>query len=239
MQQIAIFIDSAWLLAEATPLFGGQPPEPDAAAAVAALRARVRSAVPGARLLRVYWYGAEAPDRVADLKHRASGGLAADLAALAANRAISDALVIAGDLDAAAIDAAQMFGVRVHVAGIGADSPLAGEADTASNWGRGDLAWLAPKPSPTSAADFERILDERIDREIEALSDEDIDSILAYAEFSNGRVPQVFDRPMLSRLGTAASRTLTEKERETFRKRLIAELRLELEPVDEDEAADD
>lgn len=236
--QVAIFIDAAWLAAEAAPLFGGQAPEPDAAAAVAALRARVRAAVPTARLLRVYWYG-EAPAATADLKVRTGRNIADDLIALAQNKAVSDALILASDVSADAIEAAQIHGVRVHVAGIGAESPLAGEADTSSVWGRGDLAWLAPRPSATAAADFEKILDERIDREIEALSDEDIDSILAYAEFSNGRVPQIFDRPMLSRLGAACSRTLTEKERETFRKRLIAELRLELEPIDEDEPAED
>ena len=238
MQQIAIFIDASWLLSEAAPLFGGQAPEPDHIAAVTALRARVRAAVPGARLLRIYWYDAEAADdigRAHDLKLRKLG-LASDLAELAQNRAISDALVLAGD--AALLDAiarAQAFGVRVHLAGIGEAGALAVEADTYANWGRADLAWLAPKPSATSSAEFERILEDRIDREIETLSDEDIDSILAYAEFSNGRVPQVHDRPMLSRLGAAAGRTLTEKERETFRKRLIAELRLELEPEDEDE----
>lgn len=242
MQQIAIFIDASWLLSEAAPLFGGQTPEPDHGAAVTALRARVRAAVPGARLLRIYWYDAGAADEIGrahDLKLRKLG-LANDLAELAQNRAISDALILAGD--AALLDAiarAQAFGVRVHLAGIGEGSALAAEADTYANWGRGDLAWLAPKPSATSSAEFERILEDRIDREIEALSDDDIDSILAYAEFSNGRVPQVHDRPMLSRLGAAAGRTLTEKERETFRKRLIAELRLELEPEDEDETSAD
>ncbi len=242
MQQIAVFVDAAWLMAEAATFFGGQEPSADPAAVVAALRARSRVVAPGARLLRIYWYDAKAEENFArthDLKIR-EGGLGADLKALAANHAIADALIIAGDPAlAAAIDAAQAFGVRVHVAGVGhCETPLAAEADSFAAWGRGDLAWLAPKPTPTSTADFERILDERIDREIEALSDEDIDSILAYAEFSNGRVPQVFDRPMLSRLGAACSRTLTEKERETFRKRLIAELRLELEPEDEDAAGE-
>lgn len=238
MQQIAIFIDAEWLLSEAAPLFGGQQPEPDHGAAVTALRARVRAAVPGARLLRVYWYDAAADDsigRAHDLKLRKLG-LASDLAELARNHAISDALILAGDDALAdAIALAQAFGVRVHLAGVAEAHVLATEADTYAVWGRGDLAWLAARPSATSAADFERILEDRLDREIESLSDEDIDSILAYAEFSNGRVPQVHDRPMLSRLGAAAGRTLTEKERETFRKRLIAELRLELEPVGEDE----
>ena len=237
-QQIAIFIDASWLTASAAPLFAGQPPEPDVGAAVTALRARVRAAVPGARLLRVYWYdaGADAAlGQVADVKLR-RGSLGTDLAELAENRAISDALILAGDAALAEpIACAQAFGVRVHVAGIGEEMALAGEADTFSVWGRGDLAWLAPRPSATSAAEFEKLLEERIDREIEALSDDDIDQILAYADFSNGRVPQAHDRPMLSRLGAAAGRTLTEKERETFRKRLIAELRLELVEDDEDD----
>lgn len=107
---------------------------------VAALIDRVRTKVPG-DLLRVYWYDA-ARDRVPTVEHRlvatipnvkvrlgnlnAAGQqkgvdaqLRQDLEALARNRAVTDVVLITGDEDmVSAVEAAQAYGVRVHVWGI-------------------------------------------------------------------------------------------------------------------------
>src|SRR2546422_1171156 len=92
-------------------------------------------------LLRVYWYGA-ARDRVPTIDQRVIAQMAwvklrlgnlnargqqkgvdaqirADMEALARHRAITDAVLIAGDEDMVpAVEAAQAFGVRVHLWGI-------------------------------------------------------------------------------------------------------------------------
>jgi len=85
-------------------------------------------------LLRVYWYDA-ARDRVPTIDQRviaqmpwvklrlgnlnARGQIRADMEALARHRAITDSVLIAGDEDMVpAVEAAQAFGVRVHLWGI-------------------------------------------------------------------------------------------------------------------------
>lgn len=107
---------------------------------VGALIAAAAARLPG-RLLRVYWFDA-AKDRVPTVEQRAVAQLPgvklrlgnlnaagqqkgvdaqvrADLETLARNHAITDAILLAGDEDMVpAVEAAQAYGVRVHVWGV-------------------------------------------------------------------------------------------------------------------------
>src|ERR1700704_5572016 len=132
-------------------------------------------------LLRVYWYDA-ARDRVPTIDQRVIAQMAwvklrlgnlnargqqkgvdanirADMEALARHRAITDAVLIAGDEDMVpAVEAAQAFGVRVHLWGIeppyGTNQAerLVWESDTGAGLARSFLEpyfarQLAPEPA--------------------------------------------------------------------------------------------
>src|SRR5262249_33214976 len=112
----------------------------DADKLIGELAQHARSKVRG-ELLRVYWYDA-ARDRVPTIDQRVSAQMPwvklrlgnlnargqqkgvdaqirADMEALARHRAITDAILVAGDEDMVpAVEAAQAFGVRVHLWGI-------------------------------------------------------------------------------------------------------------------------
>src|SRR5215468_4825786 len=112
----------------------------DADKLIGALTRHADSLVRG-ELLRVYWYDA-ARDRVPTIDQRVIAQMAwvklrlgnlnargqqkgvdaqirADMEALARHRAITDAVLIAGDEDMVpAVEAAQAFGVRVHLCGV-------------------------------------------------------------------------------------------------------------------------
>jgi uncharacterized LabA/DUF88 family protein len=136
-------------------------------------------------LLRVYWYDA-ARDRVPTIDQRViaqmpwvklrlgnlnargqqkgvDAQIRADMEALARHRAITDAILVAGDEDMVpAVEAAQAFGVRVHLWGIeppyGTNQAerLVWESDTVEVLERSFLEpyftrAMAPEPGPASA----------------------------------------------------------------------------------------
>jgi NYN domain len=136
----------------------------------------------GATILRSYWYDAirsagpsleqEAIAQLSGVKLRlgtintageqkgVDSLIVTDLIELARNRAISDAVIVAGDEDLrVAVQVAQTFGVRVHVLAVGNPvqnvSPrLRMEADSVATL---DSAWLTPHltvavPSPATPA---------------------------------------------------------------------------------------
>jgi uncharacterized LabA/DUF88 family protein len=143
-------------------------------------------------LLRVYWYDA-ARDRVPTIDQRViaqmpwvklrlgnlnargqqkgvDAQIRADMEALARHRAITDAILVAGDEDMVpAVEAAQAFGVRVHLWGIeppyGTNQAerLVWESDTVDVLERSFVEpyftrQLTPEPTPAAAASAEAAL---------------------------------------------------------------------------------
>jgi uncharacterized LabA/DUF88 family protein len=133
------------------------------------------------QLLRVYWYDA-ARDRVPTFDQRViaqmplvklrlgnlnargqqkgvDAQIRADMEALARHRAITDAILVAGDEDMVpAVEAAQAFGVRVHLWGVeppyGTNQAerLVWESDTVAVLERGFIEpYFAPQPSAETA----------------------------------------------------------------------------------------
>jgi len=143
LDRSAIFVDAGYLFAAGGKLVTGERRTRSQLHldhdAVLALLARLSTDITGLPLLRIYWYdgasGPATPTQVAlayrpNLKLRLglvteagqSGVdqlLAGDLAELARNRALADALLLSGDDDLReAVEAAQSHGVRVHLLGI-------------------------------------------------------------------------------------------------------------------------
>src|SRR6201998_3380027 len=144
LSRYAIMVDVGYIYASAGELLFGATARKeykvDAEKPLQALTRRGEAHVRG-ELLRVYWYDA-ARDRVPTFDQRViaqmpwvklrlgnlnargqqkgvDAQIRADMEALARHRAITDAILVAGDEDMVpAIEAAQAFGVRVHLWGI-------------------------------------------------------------------------------------------------------------------------
>ena len=158
----ALFVDVGYIYAAAGLLVTGsaerRASRVDAELLISSLIDEARRVFPDGRLLRVYWYDgarervhtveqrqiAELPDvkvRLGNLnQYNQQKGvdslIRGDLESLARNRAIDDAVLISGDEDlVSAVEAAQSYGVRVHLWGVepayGANQadPLVWEAD--------------------------------------------------------------------------------------------------------------
>ncbi|MGH3498103.1 MAG: NYN domain-containing protein [Nocardioidaceae bacterium] len=132
--------------------------------------------------LRLYWYDA-ARDRVPTVEHREVASLAhvklrlgnlnragvqkgvdellrSDLESLARNRAITDAVLVAGDEDMiGAVEAAQAFGVRVHLLGV---QPKYGTNQSER------MAWEADTTSVLETGFFDGLVDARARRLVPA-----------------------------------------------------------------------
>lgn len=158
----AVFVDVGYVYAAIGLLVAGTAERRafrvDAEFLISSLIDEARAVFPEGRLLRVYWYDgarnrvptfeqkqvAELPDvkvRLGNLNaHNQQKGvdslIRSDLESLARNRAIEDAVVVSGDEDLVlAVEAAQSYGVRVHLWGIepaygmNQAEPLVWEAD--------------------------------------------------------------------------------------------------------------
>ena len=140
----AVLVDAGYLYASVGQLVLGTTSRRDfrlaAEPLITALIARAATVVPG-ELLRMYWYDA-ARDRVPTVEQRQIAALPhvkvrlgnlnsagqqkgvdaqvrQDLEVLARHRAVSDVVLLAGDEDMVpAVEAAQAYGVRVHVWGV-------------------------------------------------------------------------------------------------------------------------
>jgi uncharacterized LabA/DUF88 family protein len=159
----ALFADAGYVYAAVGRLVAGTEDrrafELDAEGLIDAFIDTARAVFPDSRLLRVYWYDgarrrlhtseqqriAELPDvkvRLGNLNaHNQQKGvdslIRTDLETLARHRAITDAVLIAGDEDlVSAVEAAQGYGSRVHLWGVEAVSgrnqadPLLWEVDS-------------------------------------------------------------------------------------------------------------
>ena len=179
MRRIAIFVDAGYLYAQGSASIFGQKRERkalriDPCAVVESLRNLADDKVPGAYLLRIYWYdglvkGVPSAEQKAlaslpDVKMRfgfvnsegqqkgVDTRIVMDLVELARNGAITDALLLSGDEDLRiGVEIAQSYGIRVHLLGIqpaaGSQSPnLRDEADTLHEWSREQVTgWLQEK----------------------------------------------------------------------------------------------
>jgi uncharacterized LabA/DUF88 family protein len=144
LARYAVMVDVGYIYAAAGELLFGTSSRRDyrvdAVGLIQAVTKHADELFPG-ELLRVYWYDA-ARDRVPTIDQRVVAQMAwvklrlgnlnargqqkgvdanirADMEALARHRAITDAVLIAGDEDMVpAVEAAQAFGVRVHLWGI-------------------------------------------------------------------------------------------------------------------------
>jgi uncharacterized LabA/DUF88 family protein len=144
LSRYAIMVDVGYIYASAGELLFGAASRRefrvDADKLIQALSRQAEDQIRG-ELLRIYWYDA-ARDRVPTIDQRViaqmpwvklrlgnlnargqqkgvDAQIRADMEALARHRAISDAVLVAGDEDMVpAVEAAQAFGVRVHLWGI-------------------------------------------------------------------------------------------------------------------------
>jgi uncharacterized LabA/DUF88 family protein len=180
LSRYAIMVDVGYIYASAGELLFGASSRReyrvDADNLIQALIKHADDLVRG-ELLRVYWYDA-ARDRVPTFDQRViaqmplvklrlgnlnargqqkgvDAQIRADMEALARHRAITDAVLVAGDEDMVpAVEAAQAFGVRVHLWGVeppyGTNQAerLVWESDTVEVLERGFIeAYFAPQPT--------------------------------------------------------------------------------------------
>jgi len=267
MLQTAVFVDAGYLHAQGSTLLAGsrQRRERNRLNVPLLLADLVQEAVivePNARLLRIYWYdgvargGLLSHEQVAlsqtnDVKCRfgvinsqgqqkgVDSLIVTDLVQLAREKAVSDALLLAGDEDLrVGVQVAQTFGIRVHLLGIhparGSQSPdLRAEADTTREWGREKVAaWMAVLPEVAPAAAMAEPVDPPPQDlagfargRVAALTVEEVGSLLDYADRNNRALPGDFDRPMLGSARHAMGRDLTETEKRTLRGALRDALR--------------
>jgi hypothetical protein len=163
MNRIAVFVDAGYFFASASELLFGAPLRRGemrlANAEFAQYLAQCAETIAGCPLLRIYWYdgtnSGPTPAHLAmayldNLKLRlgfvnqsgeqkgVDGLIFSDLTNLARNRAISDAMLLAGDEDLrVGVSQAQEHGIRVHLLGVEPRDPsgnqsaaLQREADT-------------------------------------------------------------------------------------------------------------
>jgi hypothetical protein len=163
MNRIAVFVDAGYFYASASELLFGAPLRRGelrlANAEFALYLAQVAETIGGCPLLRIYWYdGTNSGPTAAHLamayldnvklrlgfvnqsgeQKGVDGLIFSDLTNLARNRAISDALLLAGDEDLrVGVQQAQEHGIRVHLLGVEPKDPsgnqsaaLQREADT-------------------------------------------------------------------------------------------------------------
>lgn len=180
----AVFIDAGYLYAAAGELLLGNSRRRelrvDGPGVVSALLDRARARVPG-RILRLYWFDA-ARDRVHTVEQRqvarldhvkvrlgnlnrsgqqkgVDAQIRSDLVALAGNRAITDAVLLAGDEDmVAAVEEAQAHGVLLHLWGVeppfgsNQSERLVWEADSTDTLDREFLEPFVSLAHPVTAA---------------------------------------------------------------------------------------
>ena len=163
MNRIAVFVDAGYFYASASELLFGTPLRRGelrlANAEFAQYLAHCAETIGGCQLLRIYWYdGTNSGPTAAHLamayldnvklrlgfvnqsgeQKGVDGLIFSDLTNLARNRAISDALLLAGDEDLrVGVQQAQEHGIRVHLLGVEPKDPsgnqsaaLQREADT-------------------------------------------------------------------------------------------------------------
>lgn len=276
MFQIAVFVDAGYLYAQGSSAISGQKQSRQnlqlrASEALNALTDLANQVAPKARLLRIYWYDgllrggrptaeqtalANSPFTKLRLGMVNGNGqqkgvdslIVTDLIDLARNRAITDALLVAGDEDLRiGVQIAQTFGVQTHLVGIkparGSQSPdLIQESDTHHEWDEAVISrfmtFIAPAEVPEEG-EIERdvsdvpqtysaeLAQQEISLTISALGSEVLEQYLQAFRATPSSVPSELDKQTLGRLGARLNRKLDPSEvreyRKLFRERLQAE----------------
>ena len=193
MRQTAVFVDAGYLFAAGSALIAGEKrPRTECTLSVEnvleSIQKHALSVEPDARLLRTYWYDGVRPfsgpnpeqvelGKQPFLKLRfgmlnsqgqqkgVDSLIVTDLIDLARNRAINDALILAGDEDLrVGVQVAQSLGVRVHLLGVeptrgNVSQQLRQEVDSISEL-TGDevksFLTCAAKPAPTTVTSSEQ-----------------------------------------------------------------------------------
>lgn len=283
MLQVAVFVDAGYLYAQGSSLLSGQkqPRQTIQLSTQEALKALCEMAervAPGARLLRVYWYDgvlrngrltseqaalANSPRTKLRLGMVNGSGqqkgvdslIVTDLIDLARNRAITDALLLAGDEDLRiGVQIAQTFGVQTHLLGIkparGSQSPdLIQESDTHHEWdeaavgrimsvtlGLGLGLGLGATPEGETArveADDApqeysvALVNAEIQATITTVGAEAMKLHLDVFRSNPTTVPSELDRQTLGRLGAKVGEPLDRQEVREYRKLFRERLQLE------------
>lgn len=276
MLQTAVFVDAGYLFAAGSALISGKHKPRTACRlnidkAIEAITKFSNAVEPNARLLRIYWYDGIRPYNGPSTEQMALGKahnvklrlgmlnsqgqqkgvdslIVTDLIDLARNKAISDALILAGDEDLrVGVQVAQTYGVRVHLLGVAPTrsnvSPhLMQEIDSLAELGDADVkafltcaaAVVAPA-APIAAAkpplEQPKAPDD-VAIDMQALVDSifarfDADQISAFREYvaTNRSLPREFDAPMLAQARDDCGRDLTVEEKRDAR--LCARQKLE------------
>ena len=254
MQRAAVFVDAGYIFAQGSVLLTGTRQSREFLALdirniVIALRDTVASQS-NLPLLRIYWYdgmrvGRPTPEQMAladfsDIKLRlgqvnAAGEqkgvdalIVTDLAELARNQAMVDAVLVSGDEDVrVGVVLAQQFGVRVHLVGIhparsNQSRSLLQEADTTVEWDdtivRTFLRYSPPsRPIESLAGVSSTTLDAHIAPIVAVLAAVDLAALKNMFSTST-QVPPDHDRTLLraGRIYYGRS-TLTSAERSLLR----------------------
>jgi len=274
MHRVAVFVDAGYLFAQGSVALTGSKKVRssvvlDAPAVVAELKTVAAAAAAGASLLRIYWYdGAIGGSRLTgdqallanldDVKVRlgfvnnvgqqkgVDSLIVTDLIELARQKAVFDAVLLAGDEDVRiGVQIAQNYGVRVHLLGIvpsrGSQSnQLLQEADTTHEWPRDTIrrflserattTVVATEAEPLSTAEsvsrdsslpegYEPRLDRATADFVDSLEEADLEGLEAYWKTARGLPPEL-DRRLLPYGRTAIGRDLTGPEKRFVRSRV-------------------
>lgn len=258
MQRSAVFVDAGYLFAQGSVLLTGTRQGRELLSlnipkVVEALK-KVAQTTCDLPLLRIYWYdamrvGRPTPEQTAladsnEIKVRlgqinsvgeqkgVDALIITDMAELARNHAITDAVLLSGDEDVrVGVVLAQQFGVRVHLVGIeparsNQSRSLMQEADTTLEWNADDvrefLSYSPPaSPAAAAAAAAGTGLDALIAPMIAALAPSDLSGLKGLFQ-TGSQVPSDYDK-MLLRIGRAhyGQDTLTGPERSTLRSTFV------------------
>lgn len=272
LDRVAIFVDAGYLFAQGSTVLSGGSKKPRTEVALSP-KAVIEELIEFARgraqscgLLRIYWYdGTVAGSKptseqslIANLddvklrlgfinSHGQQKGvdslIVTDLIELSRLRAISDAILLAGDEDLrVGVQIAQNYGVRIHLLGIvpssGSQSKqLRWEADTTSEWDKLKVekflslrtpASQPAAPPPVATAPMatavvvattrtpEQIIADEVTAFVAALEESDVRGIQAFWKDKVG-APSDLDRIMLVKCRAALNRDLGTIEKKQMR----------------------
>lgn len=280
MTRTAVFVDAGYLHAQGSALLAGQKQSReqiiiDVDKTLSHLRKFCATNAPNEPLLRVYWYdGLLRNGRMSSEQEQVSGAqfaklrlgvvnsngdqkgvdslIVTDLIDLARNRAITSAVLMAGDEDLRiGVQIAQTFGVQFHLLGIkparGSQSPdLIREVDAHYEWDEAILSDVmvirqtTQSDTNTSGAhqnnvkasltgpseDFNKSVQQVIDEVYKSLDSDIAQNALQAFKANPHNVPQDLDRPALGRLRSLLKRELSDTERKAYRVQFRAALSL-------------
>lgn len=271
MLQTAVFVDAGYLFAAGSALLWGEKKPRhtvtlDANMIVESLAETASKVEKNARLLRIYWYDGISPNRGPSPEQSAlaqssnvklrlgflnSQGqqkgvdslIVTDLIDLARNKAISDAVILAGDEDLrVGVQVAQTYGVRVHLLGVkpsrGNQSfTLVQEVDEVIEWAEVDIGKaLALRPdrkeSETKSQSEKSVrgADETLDfvglskAILTRFNDIQLQNNRAFLE-ANRSLPREVDSPLLATARDGIGRDLAQDEKRQLRAAMITLLR--------------